>query len=141
MVLVYKCRNLAVVNNLLSCKASLSSYLLTPIPLLPSTFLFFFFFSSKQREWNFKLKLSGQDQVANGFHASSYGLFTYRCPFNMSCKAGLVALNSFSFCLSKRSIVVGESTGCPQILDFLSFGNKNVKFQLEDGHQKFNYIS
>ena len=41
----------------------------------------------------------------------------------------------------RKSIVVGESTGYPQILDFFSFGNKNLKFHLGEGHQQLNYIS
>lgn len=54
LFLFHRNRNLTAVNNLLSCEASLSSYLLTPILLPPP----FFPVALSKKEWNLKLKLS-----------------------------------------------------------------------------------
>ena len=66
------------------------------------------------------------------FHISSCGLFfpIYLSPINLSCKAGLVVLNAFSFCLSVKLYLfqINESLAGLNILGsgFCSFITLNV---------------
>ena len=79
------------------------------------------------------LPLQGDFSLCN-FHISSSGLFfpVYRSAINLSCKAGLVVLNSFSFCLSVELSVspsdINESRAGLNILSsgFYSFITLNI---------------